>query len=305
MKIDRSKIRKALNKNKEEEDKKKGGFVDERIWKPEIPKKDKNVYRIRVLPFGNEVPYVKLLQHQIKTKDGFWYENCPSTIDKECPVCDRAYDLFQTNDDVDEKEARKLYKKKVYFANIMVVKDPRNDGENEGKVFLYKFGQKIYNKFESALFPNEDEGEEEVFFIDIEEGYDFILTAKTVAGFANYDESKFAQKSTAIAKSDKKIEAVLDNAYDIEAEIAEDKFKSFDEMEDLFNKKVLGLGGKSGSSKKRVEEASSGVDDNDDFDDGDIDDDTSTDDDSVDNSSDDIDNDDDLLLDLDDFGDDD
>lgn len=304
MKVDTSKIRQALKKNKEEEEKKKKGFVDERIWKPEIPKKDKNVYRVRVLPYNDDVPYVKLFQHQIKTTRGFWYENCPSTIDKECPICDRANELFATEDDADENEAFKLYKKKVYFANIIVVKDPRNDGENEGKVFLYRFGQKIFAKFEAALFPNVDEGEEELFFICPKEGYDFNVITKTLAGFANYDESKFVQKSTPIAKNAKKADAIIESTFDVSEEINPKKFKSFDELQDMFEKKVLGGKGSSKPSKS--------VDDDDDWGNDDAskkstsnDDEWDDDDDSSSSSEPTAasDDDDDLLEDLDDFED--
>jgi hypothetical protein len=299
MKVDRSKLRKALKKSKEEDDKKKGGFVDERIWKPEIPKKDKNIFRVRVLPFGNEVPWVNLRQHQIKTKTGFWYENCPTTIGKDCPICERAVELYATEDETDAKEASKIYRKQQYFSNILVVKDSRNDGENEGKVFLYKYGKKIFDKFYSALHPNVEEGEEECWFIgcdEEEQGSDFLLVAKTVSGFANYDESKFAQKTTAIAKTDEKINAILDSGYKLTDEISPDKFKSYDELVKLFEQKVLGVEvaktEEKATTKKKVEK-----EETDDLDNEFDDDDTSTDVDTSDAG----DGDDDLLDGLDDF----
>lgn len=302
MKVDRSKLRKALKKSKEEDDKKKGGFVDERIWKPEIPKKDKNIFRIRVLPFGNEVPWVNLRQHQIKTKTGFWYENCPTTIGKDCPICERAVELYATEDETDAKEASKIYRKQQYFSNILVVKDSRSDGDNEGKVFLYKYGKKIFDKFYSALYPNVEEGEEETFFIgcdDEDQGYDFLLVAKTVSGFANYDESKFANKATAIAKTEAKIDAVLDSGYKITDEIAEDKFKSYDELVKLFEQKVLGKEPTKTDEKATTTKKADDVE-TDDLD-NEFDDDTDTSSD-VDTSGDgDDDSDDDLLDGLDDF----
>ncbi len=303
MKVDRSKLRKALKKSKEEDDKKKGGFVDERIWKPEIPKKDKNIFRIRVLPFGNEVPWVNLRQHQIKTKTGFWYENCPTTIGKDCPICERAVELYATEDETDAKEASKIYRKQQYFSNILVVKDSRSDGDNEGRVFLYKYGKKIFDKFYSALYPNIEEGEEEVFFIgcdDEDQGYDFLLVAKTVSGFANYDESKFAQKATAIAKTDAKIDAILDSGYKITDEIAEDKFKSYDELVELFEQKVLGKETTKIDEKATTKKADDVEKDDLDNEFDDDDNDTSSD---VDTSDDGIDGDDDLLDGLEDFDD--
>lgn len=300
MKVDRSKLRKALKKSKEEDDKKKGGFVDERIWKPEIPKKDKNIFRVRVLPFGNEVPWVNLRQHQIKTKTGFWYENCPTTIGKDCPICERAYKLYQTEDETDAKEASKIYRKQQYFSNILVVKDSRNDGENEGKVFLFKYGKKIFDKFYSALYPNIEEGEEEIFFIGCDsddQGSDFLLVAKTVSGFANYDESKFAQKTTVIAKTDEKIDAILESGYKLTDEIAESQFKSYEELEKLFNQKVLGEEVSKSEKKTEKKPETSKKDETDDLDEFDDEDtDTSTDVDDIDS-----DDDSDLLEGLDDF----
>ena len=307
MKVDRSKLRKALKKSKEEDDKKKGGFVDERIWKPEIPKKDKNIFRIRVLPFGNEVPWVNLRQHQIKTKTGFWYENCPTTIGKDCPICERAVELYSTNDEHDAKEASKIYRKQQYFSNIMVVKDSRNDSENEGKVFLYKYGKKIFDKFYSALYPNIEEGEEETWFIgcdEEEQGHDFLLVAKTVSGFANYDESKFANKSTVIAKTDEKIEAILDSGYKLTDEIAEGKFKSYEELEKLFKKNVLGedVSDTKETTKSTKKTETKKVEDDDDFED--LGDDLDTTDSDTTKDDDDLDSDDSDLLDgLDDFED--
>ena len=49
-----------------------------------------------------------------------------------------------------KRSARKRKRKLSYYANILVVSDPKHP-ENEGKVFLYKFGKKIFDKITEAM----------------------------------------------------------------------------------------------------------------------------------------------------------
>jgi len=187
MKFDRNSFLKRLGSAKENEEKvTKGGvsnnfFKTEKFWSPEIPKKGKNTFRIRILtdPTCEHVPWQLVLNHTgIKTTNGWLNEFCPETFPEnknQCPLCNKARELYATGDPIDAKKGSEYWRKKSWVTNILVVKDSRNDGENEGKVFMWKFGKKMYDKFDAALFPNEDAGEEGVFFIDPNKGYDFNL----------------------------------------------------------------------------------------------------------------------------------
>ena len=246
--FNRDALRSSLKQAKDSE-KAGGGLVDQRFWKPEVPEKGRATYRIRILPNvkTNGVPWIKYFQHVIKSPDGKWVvENCPVTLGKDCPFCNYSAGLFNTGDPSDEKTARTFWRKKNYMANILVVKDPRNEGANEGKIFLYRFGQKIWQKLDAALFPDEKSGEEELFFIDPVEGYDLNLVCKTQGqgkeAYPNYDDSTFAREKTAIAPSTAEMDKILDEIYDMESEfLSPSKFKSFDVLEDMFQTKFKGV----------------------------------------------------------------
>lgn len=258
-KFDRKAVRQALTKQKEEESN-KGGFVDDTVWKPTVPKKGKKTYKFKVLPLGNDVPWIKKRQHNIHTQDGNWeYKLCPSTIGKKCPICEYASELWKTDDPANQERAKKLFAKDNYTVNILVTKDDRNDNENEGKVFKYPFGVKVYDKLDEALNP-EDEDEEELYFMDPDEATDFHLICQTVKDFNNYDASKFASKSEPLADSEKKIDAILEQAYDLEEEIAEEKFDSYDTLEEFLDEKIKG-DVKPKKKKKVVEEEEEDDDD--------------------------------------------
>lgn len=248
--FDRNALLKTLKVAKDSE--KSGAVQDQRLWKPEVPEKGKSVYKIRVLPVvkNNSSVWTKVFKHNIKLGDGKYInEDCPVTIGKPCPICDHSAGLFNTGDPADEKRARNLWRKKNFFANILVVKDPRNEGANEGKIFLYRFGTKIYEKFDSALFPSEESGETQLFFVDPVEGYDFNLICKTVGtgkdAFPNYDESIFVREATPISKDSKEVDKILNEVYDIETEfLSPSKFKSYAELENILNTKILGVSDK-------------------------------------------------------------
>lgn len=247
--FDRNALMKSLKTAKETE--KSGALVDQRIWKPEVPEKGKAIYKIRVLPNKtNTVPWAKVFQHNFKTPAGSYVnEVCPVTLGKECPICSYAAGFFNTGDEADRKKASNLWRKHNFYANILVVKDPRNDGANEGKVFLYRFGKKIYEKFDSALFPPEGSEESPLFFMDPVDGFDFSLICKTVGtgkdAFPNYDESSFVRDSSPISKNPKDVDKILDDVYDIEVEFLSPKrFKSYEELENILNTKILGVAAK-------------------------------------------------------------
>jgi len=246
MKFNKDSLKNALKVAKEQE-KAGGGMVDQRQWKPEVPEKGKTIFKIRPLPIikTNGTPWVKYFKHSLKGPTGQWVDEfCPNTIGKECPICKYSAELFNTGDPQDGKIARKFWRKKNYVVNILVKKDERNDGANEGKIFIYRFGQKVYDKFDSALFPDEKSGEEELFFIDPVEGYDFNLTCKTQGtgddAYPNYDDSTFAREKSAVAKTPEEIDKILEEVYDLETEyLSPSKYKSYEALEEILKTKLL------------------------------------------------------------------
>jgi hypothetical protein len=239
---------KLLQKRKEEET---SSFTDQRFWFSAPPKKGEKrseaVYRIRVLPnmkAGGEY-CVKILRHGFQAPSGSWIiENCPKTLGNKCPIDEYAGPLFNDGDPSHKNFASKIYNKKNYIANILVIKDPRDNGVNEGKVFLWRFGQKLYNKFDTAIFPPEDSGLEKIIFFDPYNGYDLNLVVTIQKDgnveYPNYDNSVFVRESTSIGKNDGEVDKILESCYDLEGEfLAPNQFKSYDELKVIFDNNVV------------------------------------------------------------------
>jgi len=147
--------------------------------------------------------------------------------------------LWNNGTDAGKEAARKQKRKLTYVANIYVVKDPANP-ENEGKVFLYKFGKKIFDKLTAAMQP-EFEDEESIDPFDFWQGANFKLKAKNVAGYRNYDSSEFARPD-ALLDDDDALEAIWKKEYSLEEFIAPDQFKSYDDLKNRLDY-VLGIKG--------------------------------------------------------------
>jgi hypothetical protein len=197
---------------------------------------------IRFLPSKNidDVPFVRLYTHSFKdpTTNRWYIENSLSTIGQQDALGAMNSELWNTGKE-ENKELAKTRKRKLNFiSNILVVKDSESP-ENEGKVFLFKYGQKIFNKIVAAAKPEDGLDEDPINAFDPESGADFLLKQTIVAGFPNYDGSKFSSKKP-IPGGSKRIQEVLNQCYDINLEVAADKFKSPEELEKKLNW-VLGL----------------------------------------------------------------
>jgi len=218
-------------KQKIEQLNQKQSYGDDRIW---YPKRDKagNAYCIiRFLPAGGDedVPWVQLFSHGFKGPGGKWYiENCPTTISGQCPVCEANNELWNSGHDADKDVARGRKRKLSYISNILVIKDSA-EPENEGKVFLYKFGKKIFGKIEDLMDP-EFEDETPVNPYDLWAGADFKLKVRKFEGYANYDKSEFAEPSALYDGDEKQLEAMYDGLYPLQEIVAPDKFKKYDEL---------------------------------------------------------------------------
>ena len=214
-----------------------GGSSDDRIWKPEVDKAGNGYAVIRFLPApdGEEMPWAKLYTHAFQGS-GWFIDNCPTTLGQNCPVCESNRELWNTGSKANQEIVRQRKRKLSYYSNIYVVRDPAHP-ENEGKVFLYKYGKKIFDKISAAMQP-EFEDETPIDPFDFWQGADFKLKIKKVAGYWNYDSSEFSS-SGPLLDDDDAMEAIWKRAYSLEDFVSADKFKTYEQL-DARMKAVLG-----------------------------------------------------------------
>ena len=204
--------------------------ADERLWKLEVDKAGNGYAVIRFLPApdGEELPWAKLYSHAFQGPGGWYIENSLTTLGQKDPVSEYNRLLWNSGVDADKDLARKQKRKLTYISNIYVVKDPTNP-QNEGKVFLYKFGKKIFDKLTAAMQP-EFEDEEAIDPFDFWKGANFKLKAKNVAGYRNYDSSEFAAVSP-LLDDDDALEAVWKKQYALAEFTNADQFKSYQDLQ--------------------------------------------------------------------------
>ncbi len=202
---------------------------DDRVWKLECDKSGNGYAVIRFLPApnGEDLPFVKLYSHAFQGPGGWYIENSLTTLNQKDPVSELNSELWNNGTDAGKEIARKQKRKLTYVSNIYVVKDPANPA-NEGKVFLYKFGKKIFDKITAAMQP-EFEDETPIDPFDFWQGANFKLKAKNVAGYRNYDSSEFAAQGS-LLDDDDAMEAIWKKQYSLAELVAADQFKSYDEL---------------------------------------------------------------------------
>ena len=202
---------------------------DDRVWKLECDKSGNGYAVIRFLPApnGEDLPFVKLYSHAFQGPGGWFIENSLTTLNQKDPVSELNSELWNNGTDAGKEIARKQKRKLTYVSNIYVVKDPTNPA-NEGKVFLFKYGKKIFDKITEAMQP-EFEDESPIDPFDFWQGANFKLKAKNVAGYRNYDSSEFAAQG-ALLEDDEEMEAVWKKQYSLAELVAPDQFKSYDEL---------------------------------------------------------------------------
>ena len=207
-----------------------GGGADERFWKPEMDKTGVGSAVIRFLPApdGEEFPWVKMYSHAFKGLGGWYIENSLTTNGGKDPVSEYNRELWNSGNEKDKDTVRKQKRKLSYFSNIYVVRDPANP-VNEGKVFLYKFGKKIFDKVLNAMQP-EFEDETPINPFDFWQGANFRLKIKKVDGYWNYDKSEFDSPSP-LLEDDDALEALWKKQHSLAALVAADQFKSYEDLE--------------------------------------------------------------------------
>lgn len=254
-KKNRKKLQETINTKMKDQLKPKFA-KDERFWSPTKGDDGNADALIRFLPQQDpkKPPIIMYYMHGFKEKGKWFIENCPSTKDERCPSCEYAEPLWEEDTEESRKKASKYYRTKQFISNILVVKDAAKP-ENNGKVFLFRFGQKIYDKIDAKLYP-ESELDEPVNVMDFWEGCNFRLRLRKVSGRNNYDTSAFSDNITPIAKSEKKIEEIFKQIYNLDEFLADENFKSYDELLKKFNRimKIKGGVSKSTSSVKSSDE---------------------------------------------------
>lgn len=215
---------------------------DERLWYPELDKNGEGSAVIRFLPApqGESVPFVRKFSYGFKGPTGKWFiELSPETIGQPDPVREYTGSLWDSGVEEKKEEARKYKRRLGFVTNIYVVKHKARPSD-EGKVFLYEFGKKIWEKLNDKMSPD-DEDKKAVNPFDLWNGANFRLKVSNVSGFRNYDKSEFDEVSQ-LAPSDEEMERIWKMAYPLQPEISADKIKSYDELKSKLHS-VLGLNG--------------------------------------------------------------
>jgi len=213
-------------------------FDDERFWKPELDKSGNGYAIIRFLPApkGEDIPWQRMFSHSFQGPGGWYIENSLTTINKNDPVGEVNRRLWNTGSEADKETARRQKRKLSYYTNIYVVTDTKHP-EYEGKVCLYKFGKKIFDKVMEAMQPQFDD-EEAINPFDLWKGANFKLKIRKVDGFWNYDKSEF-DSVTPLLDSDGALEKVYDAEYPLKPFHEESNFKSYTELKEKMER-VLG-----------------------------------------------------------------
>ena len=236
------KITKALEKNLNPEDQaNKNKYQDDRLWKPELDKTGNGYAVIRFLPAPEkeEMPWQRVWSHAFQGPGGWYIENSLTTLNTKDPVSEENTRLWNTGVDSDKEIARKRKRKLSYYANILIVSDPKHP-DNEGKVFLYKFGKKIFDKITEAMQPA-FEDEKPINPFDFWKGANFKLKIRKVDGYWNYDKSEFESPSK-LAEDDDKIEATWKQQFALKEFSDPSNFKSYDALKARYEKVVFGTG---------------------------------------------------------------
>jgi len=230
-----------LSKAIEQLNSSEGGKSDDNFWRPEVDKAGNGMATIRFLPAPPQdgedgLPWVKIFSHGFQAAGGWLIDNCLTTKNQQCPVCEHNNRLWNSGIEANKEIVRKQKRKLNYIANVYIVSDPKHP-ENEGQVKLFKFGKKIFDKINEAMNPAfEDETPINPF--DMWKGANFKLKIRKVDGYQNYDKSEF-ESASALFNDDEKLEKVWNQENSLQELIADKEFKSYDVLKARLDK-VLG-----------------------------------------------------------------
>jgi len=231
---------------------------DDNFWKLEVDKAGNGYAILRFLPApqGEDMPFVRVWDHGFQGPGGWYIENSLTTLGQDDPVSEYNSQLWNSGIDANKEIARKQKRRLGYIANVYVVKDPANP-QNEGKVFNYKFGKKIFDMLNDVMNPQfEDESPINPF--DFWEGAEFKLKARNVEGYRNYDKSEFSAPapmtdSNGNSLSDEQLETIWNSQSSLQEFVDPKNFKSYNELKAKLYK-VLGLDGSDHAPTRTAED---------------------------------------------------
>ena len=221
-----------------------GSEKSDNFWRPEVDKAGNGMATIRFLPASEKdgedgLPWVKIFSHGFQGPGGWLIDNCLTTKNQQCPVCEHNSTLWNSGIEANKDVVRKQKRKLNYIANVYIVSDPKHP-ENEGKIKLFKFGKKIFDKITEAMNP-QFEDETPINPFDLWKGANFKLKIRKVEGYQNYDKSEFDSPST-LSDDDAKLEQIWKDSFSLKELTGDKEFKSYDELKKRLDK-VLGLNG--------------------------------------------------------------
>ena len=222
-----------------------GSKEDTRFWQPQVDKSGNGMAIVRFLPApavdgDDALPWVRVFSHGFQGPGGWLIDNCLTTLNQKCPVCEHNNMLWNSGVEANKEIVRKQKRKLNYVANVLIVSDPKNP-ENEGQVKLFKFGKKIFDKISEAMNP-EFEDEKPMNPFDFWEGANFKLKIRNVEGYRNYDKSEFDSSEALFGGDDDKLEALWKKEHSLQEFTDAKNFKSYDVLKGRLDK-VLGFEG--------------------------------------------------------------
>jgi hypothetical protein len=218
-----------------------GSDKPDNYWKPVVDKAGNGMAIFRFLPASpqdgdDSLPWVKIFSHGFQGPGGWLIDNCLTTLDKQCPICEHNSTLWNSGIEANKDVVRKQKRKLNYISNIYIVSDPSNP-QNEGKVFLFRYGKKIFDKITEAMNPQFAD-EQAINPFDLWKGANFKLKIRKVDGYQNYDKSEFESPSP-LSEDDEKMEKVWQSQHSLQELLSGSEFKTYDKLKERLEK-VLG-----------------------------------------------------------------
>jgi hypothetical protein len=232
-----------------------GSDNKDNYWKPEVDKAGNGMAVLRFLPApavdgDDALPWVKLFSHGFQGPGGWLIDNCLTTKNQQCPVCEHNSSLWNSGIEANKEIVRKQKRKLNYIANVYIVSDPKHP-ENEGQIKLFRFGKKIFDKITEAMNPQFAD-EQAINPFDLWGGANFKLKIRKVEGYQNYDKSEF-ESPAPLSTDDAKLEKIWKSEHSLKEMTADKEFKTYDELSTRLNR-VLGLNGETVKPKTTVEQ---------------------------------------------------
>jgi hypothetical protein len=235
------KLRQAMESATPSSEGAKKSYQDDTYWKPELDKTGNGYAVVRFLPTpeGEEMPWVSYFDHGFQGPGGWYIEKSLTTLNKKDPVSEYNTQLWNTGIEANKEIARKQKRRLHYVSNVYVVSDPKNP-DNEGKVFKYRYGKKIFEQLKEAISPA-FEDEQAINPFDLREGANFKIKIRKVDGYWNYDKSEF-DSIAPLFDDEEKLNTIYNSVHSLSDVIAPSEFKTYEELKEKLDR-VLGLTG--------------------------------------------------------------